>query len=57
LALNPMAGIVEGLRACLFSTRQMPWKLAGISWAVTLVLLIAGAIYFRKTERSFADIV
>lgn len=57
LALNPMAGIVEGLRACLFSSRQMPWKLAGISWSVTLVLLIGGAIYFRKTERSFADIV
>jgi lipopolysaccharide transport system permease protein len=57
LALNPMVGVVEGLRACLFSARRMPWKLAGISWSVTLVLLIAGAFYFRKTERSFADIV
>jgi lipopolysaccharide transport system permease protein len=57
LALNPMAGIVEGLRACLFSTRQMPWKLVEISWAVTLIVLIAGALYFRKTERTFADIV
>ena len=57
LALNPMAVIIEGLRACLFSTRQMPWKLAGISWAVTLVFLIIGAVYFRKTEKTFADIV
>ncbi|MGB6682328.1 MAG: ABC transporter permease [Candidatus Acidiferrum sp.] len=57
LALNPMAGIVEGLRACLFSTRAMPWKLIEISWAVTLALLIGGALYFRKTERTFADIV
>jgi lipopolysaccharide transport system permease protein len=57
LALNPMAGIVEGLRACLFSTRQMPWKLVEISWSVTLVLLVCGALYFRKTERTFADIV
>jgi lipopolysaccharide transport system permease protein len=57
LALNPMAGIVEGLRACLFSTHTMPWKLIEISWAVTLVLLIGGALYFRKTERTFADIV
>jgi lipopolysaccharide transport system permease protein len=57
LALNPMAGIVEGLRACLFSTHPMPWKLIEISWAVTLVLLIGGALYFRKTERTFADIV
>ena len=57
LALNPMAGIVEGLRACLFSAHQMPWKLVEISWSMTLVLLIVGAIYFRKTEKSFADIV
>jgi lipopolysaccharide transport system permease protein len=57
LALNPMAGIVEGLRACLFSTRQMPWRLVEISWSVTAALLILGALYFRKTERTFADIV
>jgi len=57
LAFNPMAGIVEGMRACLFSARSMPWTLVGISWSVTVVLLIVGALYFRKTERSFADIV
>jgi lipopolysaccharide transport system permease protein len=48
---------VEGMRACLFSTRQMPWNLVGISFSVTLVLLIVGAVYFRKTEKTFADIV
>lgn len=57
LAFNPMAGIVEGMRACLFSARQMPWKLVGISFSVTLVVLIVGAVYFRKTEKTFADIV
>ena len=57
LAFNPMAGIVEGLRACLFSTHPMPWKLVGISWSVTVVLLILGAVYFRRTEKTFADIV
>jgi lipopolysaccharide transport system permease protein len=57
LAFNPMAGIVEGFRACLFPAHQMPWRLVGISWSVTLVLLIAGAVYFRKTEKTFADIV
>jgi lipopolysaccharide transport system permease protein len=56
LAFNPMAGIVEGFRACIFSTR-MDWRLVGISGAVTLVILVTGAVYFRKTERSFADIV
>lgn len=57
LALNPLAGIVEGLRACLFSARRMPWKLVEISCSVTLVVLIVGAVYFRKTEKTFADIV
>jgi lipopolysaccharide transport system permease protein len=57
LAINPMAGIVEGLRACLFSTHEMPWRLVAISWSGTVILLIVGALYFRKTERTFADIV
>ncbi len=57
LALNPLAGIIEGIRACLFSGHQMPWKLVGISWLVTAVLLIGGSVYFRKTEKTFADIV
>lgn len=57
LAFNPMAGIVEGIRACLFASREMPWKLVGISFSVTFVVLIFGAVYFRKTERTFADIV
>jgi ABC-type polysaccharide/polyol phosphate export permease len=35
----------------------MPWNLVGISFSVTLVLLIVGAVYFRKTEKTFADIV
>jgi lipopolysaccharide transport system permease protein len=57
LALNPMAGIVEGFRACLFAQHRMNWNLIGTSFAVTLALLIFGAIYFRKTEKSFADII
>lgn len=56
LALNPMAGIIEGFRACLLST-HMDWGLVRVSIAVTLTLFIAGAIYFRATERTFADIV
>jgi lipopolysaccharide transport system permease protein len=57
LALNPMAGVVEGLRACLFPGRRMDWNLIGTSCTVTVAVLIVGAIYFRKTEKTFADIV
>ena len=56
LALNPMTGVVEGFRACLFE-RPIPWELLGWSWIVTLLLLLVGALHFRSTERVFADIV
>ena len=56
LALNPMAGVVEGFRACLFG-RAIDWELLGFSWILTLLLLIIGALHFRSTERVFADIV
>ena len=57
LALNPMAGLIEGFRACLFPNHHLDWTLIGTSAAVTLVVLVVGALYFRKTERTFADII
>jgi lipopolysaccharide transport system permease protein len=57
LALNPMAGIVEGFRACLFPGRPMDLMLVGTSTLVTLLVLVVGALYFRKTEQTFADII
>jgi len=56
LALNPMTGLVEGFRACLFGS-PIDWTLLGCSWIVTLLLLLVGALHFRSTERVFADIV
>jgi lipopolysaccharide transport system permease protein len=56
LALNPMTGVVEGFRACLFGT-SLDWSLLGYSWLLTLLLLLAGGAHFRSTERVFADIV
>jgi len=56
LALNPMTGIVEGFRACLFGS-PIDWTLLGCSWIVTLLLLLMGALHFRNAERVFADIV
>jgi homopolymeric O-antigen transport system permease protein len=57
LVLNPMAGLLEGFRSSLLTNGDTDWRLAGMSVAVTLVLLVIGALYFRKTERTFADIV
>jgi lipopolysaccharide transport system permease protein len=56
LALNPMAGAIEGFRGCLLGV-PIDWGLVGCSWAVTLLLLFLGGLHFRSTERVFADIV
>lgn len=55
-ALNPMAGIVEGFRAVLLGTGAVAWPTIGLSLAVGAVLFLTGSLYFRRTERVFADV-
>jgi lipopolysaccharide transport system permease protein len=56
LALNPMAGLIEGFRAA-FLGGPIPWSLVAVSLCVVAALFLAGAIYFRRVERRFADII
>lgn len=56
-ALNPMAGVVEGVRWALTGRTDMPLPMILVSAAVILVLLVSGLLFFRRTERTFADIV
>jgi lipopolysaccharide transport system permease protein len=55
LALNPMAGIIDGFRSALLG---LPWNLTTlvISSASALLMLLLGLFYFRRTERNFADV-
>jgi lipopolysaccharide transport system permease protein len=55
-ALNPMVGVVEGFRAALLGTRGVAWPVLAVSLGVGAALLASGALYFRKTERVFADV-
>jgi lipopolysaccharide transport system permease protein len=55
--LNPMAGVVQGFRWALLGVGSPPSSLMAASVAVAVVLLISGAIYFRRAERTFADVV
>jgi len=57
LVLNPLAGIIEGFRACLFPQQRVDFTLLAGSAAVGAVLFVASGLYFRNTERAFADIV
>jgi lipopolysaccharide transport system permease protein len=55
-ALNPMVGVVEGFRSALLGTNPMPWDLLGVGGAVALGFALTGMLYFRRTERIFADV-
>jgi lipopolysaccharide transport system permease protein len=56
-AVNPMVGVVEGFRWATLGTGDAPWELIGISAAASLVLLVAGLVYFYRVERTFADYI
>jgi lipopolysaccharide transport system permease protein len=57
LALNPMTGVVKAARAAILGNAPVNWLLLGISSVACLVAIIVGFAYFKKTERTFADIV
>jgi lipopolysaccharide transport system permease protein len=55
--LNPMVGVVEGFRWALLGTKTAPGPLLVVSAVASLAILIGGAYYFRRMERTFADVV
>jgi lipopolysaccharide transport system permease protein len=55
--LNPMAGVIEGFRWALLHQGSPDVRLMGVSALVVLVLLFGGSVYFRRMERTFADVV
>jgi lipopolysaccharide transport system permease protein len=52
-----MVGVVEGFRWALLGTDTAPGLMIIISSLASLALLIGGAYYFRRTEKTFADVV
>jgi len=55
--LNPMAGVVEGFRWILLDTPSAPGPMILVSAIMSLGLLAGGAWYFRRLEKTFADLV
>ena len=55
--LNPMAGVVEGFRWALLGTGNAPGPVIAASSAVAAALVVSGAYYFRRMEKTFADVV
>ena len=54
--LNPMAGVIEGFRWALLGTSP-PSSLVAVSVVAVIAILISGAFYFRRMEKTFADVV
>ena len=57
-SLNPMVGVIDGFRwAILGGNYQLYWPGFSVSLFLVLVTLITGIYYFRKTEKTFADVI
>jgi lipopolysaccharide transport system permease protein len=55
--INPMAGVVEGFRWALLGADTAPGPVIIVSSLTALALLVSGAFYFRRMEKTFADVV
>lgn len=57
LSLNPMGGIIEAFRASVLGHQPVNWSLLAISSVIAALIFITGLLYFRRVERSFADVI
>jgi len=57
-SLNPMVGVIDGFRwAILGGDTRLYWPGFLLSLSLVLVILVTGIVYFRKTEKTFADVI
>ena len=57
LALNPMAGIIEGFRVSLYGHKPFDWSTIAFAGVVAIMFLVYATYNFRRAERQFADLV
>ena len=55
--LNPMAGVIEGFRWALLGKAPPDWDMVAVSLVVVAFLLVGGVMFFRRVERTFADLI
>jgi lipopolysaccharide transport system permease protein len=55
--LNPMAGVIEGFRWALLGKSSAPGPMLAVSVLVVAIVLIGGLFYYRRMEKTFADVV
>ncbi len=57
LLLNPMAGVIEAIRAAVLGHMAIPWTGLLISGLAGFSIFLSGLMYFRRVERHFADVI
>ncbi len=57
VALNPIVGVIDGFRWAICGTTQLHWESFVLSTGLSVLLLIVGVWYFRRTEKTFADVI
>lgn len=55
-SLNPLVGVIEGFRAAYSPGASMPWHFVWPGACLSLVLFLAGFVFFHKREKFFADV-
>jgi lipopolysaccharide transport system permease protein len=55
--LNPMAGVVEGFRWALLGKAEGPGPMLAVSIIMVILIFVGGLYYFRRMEKTFADVV
>jgi lipopolysaccharide transport system permease protein len=56
-SLNPMSGVIEGFRWALLGKASPHWGVIALSALMVVFLLFTGLVYFKRVERTFADVV
>lgn len=55
--INPMVGVIEGFRWALLGAKTAPGPIIFVSAIAATFLMVSGAYYFRRMEKTFADVV
>ena len=55
--LNPLTGVVEGLRSVLVFGREPEWQVVAISASLIVAIFIGATILFKSTDKYFADVI
>ena len=55
--LNPLTGVVEGLRAVVVFGAEPDWSVVGLSAALIVAIFAAALVLFKSTDKYFADVI